>query len=245
MFDLNEKIKRARQEAIGMSAVAILIGGLIYSTIDNTIEVTANTQEDTHIVESGDTLWRISVDNHVSLDSLMTRNGLVGDLIHPGDELSIPHTKQPVLTSSTSSAPAKVYGNELSKEQPAKIYGNELSKEQYETLLMVAQQESGGQDYNAVLAVMSVITNRVDTNGYDDTVWGVITASGQFEAYGAGHYLRHEGKITQTTKDAVNDALNGKKNVDVLNFWSDWYYNEKGRSDSEAINIGGNVFFNL
>lgn len=233
MFDLNEKIKKARQEAIGMSAVAILIGGLIYSTtIDNTIKVTANTQEDTHIVESGDTLWRISVDNHVSLDSLMTRNSLVGDLIHPGDELSIPHTKQPVLTSSTSYTPAKMYGNELSKEQ-------------YETLLMVAQQESGGQDYNAVLAVMSVITNRVDTNGYDDTVWGVITASGQFEAYGAGHYLRHEGKITQTTKDAVNDALSGKKNVDVLNFWSDWYYNEKGRSDSEAINIGGNVFFNL
>lgn len=233
MFDLNQKIKKARQEAIGMSAVAILIGGLIYSTtIDNTIKVTANTQEDTHIVESGDTLWRISVDNHVSLDSLMTRNNLVGDLIHPGDELSIPHTKQPVITSSTSYAPAK-------------IYGNELSKEQYETLLMVVQQESGGQDYNAVLAVMSVITNRVDTNGYDDTVWGVITASGQFEAYGAGHYLRHEGKITQTTKDAVNDALNGKKNVDVLNFWSDWYYNEKGRSDSEAINIGGNIFFNL
>ena len=190
MFDLNEKIKKARQEAIGMSAVAILIGGLIYST---TID---NTQEDTHIVESGDTLWRISVDNHVSLDSLMIRNSLVGDLIHPGDELSIPHTKQPVLTSSTSYTPAKMYGNELTKEQ-------------YETLLMVVQQESGGQDYNAVLAVMSVITNRVDTNGYDDTVWGVITASGQFEAYGAGHYLRHEGKITQTTKDAVDDGQIG------------------------------------
>ena len=40
-------------------------------------------------------------------------------------------------------------------------------------------------------------------------------------------------------------ALNGKKNVDVLNFWSDWYYNQQGRYDAEAINIGGNVFFNL
>lgn len=241
MFDLNKKIKKTRQEAIGMSAVAILIGGLIYSTtIDSTIKVAATTQKEIYVVESketyvveyGDTLWRISVDNHVPLDSLMALNNLVGDLIHPGDELSIPHTKQPVLTSSISYTPAKMYGNELSKEQ-------------YETLLMVVQQESGGQDYNAVLAVMSVITNRVDTNGYDDTVWEVITASGQFEAYGAGHYLRHEGKITQTTKDAVNDALSGKKNVDVLNFWSDWYYNKKGRSDAEAINIGGNVFFNM
>lgn len=228
-FDLEAKIKQARKETIGLSVITILIGGLLlYAINNNDIEVSASQQEDTHVVESGDTLWRISINNQVSLETLKHNNGLSDNLIYPGDRLRIPNTKQAVATSSSQ-----------------RVYGNELSATQYETLLMVVQQESGGHDYDAVLAVMSVITNRVDTNGYDDTVWEVITASGQFEAYGAGHYLRHEGEITQTTKDAVNDALNGKKNVDVLNFWSDWYYNEKGRSDSEAVNIGGNVFFNL
>ena len=110
---------------------------------------------------------------------------------------------------------------------------------------MVVQQESGGQDYDATLAVMSVITNRIDAGWYQDSVWGVITARGQFEAYGAGHYLRHQGKVTDITKQAVKDGLNGKKNVTVVNFWSDWYYNESGRYDAEAITIGGNTFFNL
>lgn len=232
MFDLNQKIKKARKEAVGLSALAILTTGALYLTTLEEVEgVSASDQETIHTVKSGDTLWRISVDNHVSLDNLKSTNGLVGDLIHPGDKLSIPNTKESVKTSSAN--------------QSNRVYGNELTPEQYETLLMVVQQESGGRDYNATLAVMSVITNRVDTSWYQDSVWGVITAPGQFEAYGAGHYLRHQGQVTDITKQAVADALSGKKNVNVLNFWSDWYYYEQGRYDEEAINIGGNIFFNL
>ena len=229
MFNVNKKIKDARKQAINLSALAILATGSLYlTTLEDKSVVSANNEEDIHTVVSGDTLWGISIKNHVSLDSLKTRNGLSTDLIHPGDKLSIPHTKQPVTTSSSNL-----------------VYGNELTPEQYETLLMVVQQESGGRDYNATLAVMSVITNRVDTSWYQDTVWGVVTAPGQFEAYGAGHYLRHQGQVTDITKQAVRDALNGKENVNVLNFWSDWYYYEQGRNDPEAVELSGNVFFNL
>lgn len=232
MFDLNQKIKKARKEAIGLSALAILTTGALYLTTLEEVEgVSASDEETIHTVKSGDTLWRISVDNHVSLDNLKSTNGLINDLIYPGDKLSIPNTKEPVTTFSTN--------------QSNRVYGNELTPEQYETLLMVVQQESGGRDYNATLAVMSVITNRVDTSWYQDSVWEVVTTPGQFEAYGAGHYLRHQGQVTDITKQAVSDALNGKKNVSVLNFWSDWYYYEQGRYDEEAINIGGNIFFNL
>lgn len=212
---------------LGSLVTGVLATGFLYSTEP---EEKAHAQEDlnTHTVLKGDNLWRISLNNHVSLEDLMAQNGLTSDLIHPGDKLSIPSKKEPVP-----------------EEKSVLAYGNELTDAQYQTLLMVVQQESGGRDYDATLAVMSVITNRVDVSWYQDSVWEVVTAKGQFEAYGAGHYLRHEGKITDTTRQAVADALSGKKNVDVLNFWSDWYYYQQGRYDEEAVNIGGNIFFNL
>lgn len=42
-----------------------------------------------YTVIQGDNLYRISRDHAISLESLMTLNGLTGDLIHPGDELII------------------------------------------------------------------------------------------------------------------------------------------------------------
>ena len=217
---------------IGSIATGMLATGILYSTSpEEKAEASTENEERIHTVVKGETLWRISLSNNVSLSQLMAQNGLTGDLIHPGDKLSIPKEEEVVEAPGASEANL--------------VYGSELTPEQYETLLMVVQQESGGRDYSATLAVMSVITNRVDTSWYQDSVWEVVTAKGQFEAYGAGHYLRHQGKVTDITKQAVADALNGKKNVDVLNFWSDWYYDQQGRYDAEAINIGGNVFFNL
>ena len=191
-------------------------------------------EESVYIVQSGDNLYRIALNHQVDLGLFKEINKKEDNLIHPGDVLVLPSEE-----ATKKREPKEV---ETKREQ---VYGKELSKEQYRTLLEVVQQESGGHDYEATLAVVSVITNRVDTSWYQDSVWEVITARGQFEAYGAGHYTRHRGKVTDTTKRAVRDGLNGKKNVSVLNFWSDWYYKKQGRNDEEAINIGGNIFFNL
>lgn len=205
----------------------VLATGFLYSKEP---EEKAHAQEDKliHTVIKGDNLWRISMNNKVSLDELMAENNLTSDLIHPGDKLVLPSKNE-----------------EITKKDANLKYGAELTNSEYETLLMVVQQESGGRDYDAALAVISVITNRVDVDWYQESVWEVVTAPGQFEAYGAGHYLRHEGTVTDVTKKAVADALKGKKNIDVLNFWSDWYYYESGRYDEEAVNIGGNIFFNF
>ena len=188
----------------------------------------------TYTVKTGDNLYHIALTHNCSLDSLKSLNNQTDNLIHPGDILKIPPKEKGTQPNTKKNSYRK-----------GQSYGQELTEEQYITLLEVVQQESGGHDYDAVLAVMSVITNRVDSDWHPNTVWSVITAKGQFEAYGAGHYKRHRGKVTDITKQAVRDGLNGKKNVSVLNFWSDWYYKKQGRNDEEAINIGGNVFFNL
>lgn len=44
----------------------------------------------THTVRAGDTLWAIGQRHGVSVDQLRAANGITGDLIHPGDELTIP-----------------------------------------------------------------------------------------------------------------------------------------------------------
>jgi len=44
---------------------------------------------ETYTVEEGDTLYRIALENNISLDALMSWNDLTTDLIHPGDELAV------------------------------------------------------------------------------------------------------------------------------------------------------------
>lgn len=43
----------------------------------------------TYTVQEGDTLYRIALDNNISLDALLSWNDLSTDLIHPGDVLAI------------------------------------------------------------------------------------------------------------------------------------------------------------
>lgn len=175
-------------------------------------------------VKAGDNLFRIALNHGVSLEELTSVNQLSVDRpIHPGQSLIVPERKL--------------------KESNKAVYGAELTASQYETLLAVVQQESGGQDYEATLAVVSVMTNRVDNGSYGGkTIWEVITSPGQFEAFGANHYTRHLGHITEVTKQAVKDGLAGKKNLSYLNFWTDEYAYARG---VYGMNIGGNVFFNL
>lgn len=183
-----------------------------------------------YTVEPGDNLYRIALTHNVPLEDLARDNAIEQlELIHPGDTLIIKENK----TEGAGRVPDSSSESNL-------VYGEELDKWQYDTLLAVVQQEAGF-DYDSALAVMSVITNRVDAKEFDDTVWGVITARGQFEAYGAGHYKRHLGNITEDTKRAVEESLFGKKTVTYLNFWSDWYAEQKGVN---GPNIGGNVYFN-
>lgn len=203
----------------------IILTGLAATVTIQAPHVLAETVGTAYTVKTGDNLYRIALTQGVSLDELLAINHLdKKEPIHPKQTIIIPKSVEKNYTATNT------------------IYGSELTEVQYNTLLAVVQQESGGQDYEAVLAVVSVITNRVDSGSYQESVWGVTTASGQFEAYGAGHYQRHIGNITDATKKAVKDGLAGKKNVSALNFWTDEYAEARGVT---GVNIGGNIFFNL
>ncbi len=98
--------------------------------------------------------------------------------------------------------------------------------------------EAGSSNYEGMLAVASVVVNRMKHSNYPDTLRGVIFQSGQFPP-------AHNGKVDKIlergVKDsclkAAQDALNGKNNVgDCLSF-------RAASSGHVGTIIGDNVFF--
>ena len=107
-----------------------------------------------------------------------------------------------------------------------------------ELLAALLECEAGSSNYEALLAVGSVVVNRMKSRHYPDTVRGVIYQTGQFPP-------AHDGKVDKVLKrgvkdlcvTAAQDALAGKNNVgDCLQF-------RASSSGREGLVIGDNVFF--
>lgn len=135
------------------------------------------------------------------------------------------------------------------KEEPSKDSDNEsgsfsndasisATASDVELLAALLECEAGTSNYEALLAVGSVVVNRMKHRNYPDTVRGVIYQSGQFPP-------AHDGKVDRVLKrgvknlcvQAAKDALSGKNNVgSCLSF-------RASSSGRPGIVIGDNVFF--
>lgn len=111
-----------------------------------------------------------------------------------------------------------------------------------ELMLMagIIEAEAGSSSYPGMIAVGSVIMNRVDSPKFDNTIEGVIYASGQFEPVRTGRLaaILARGPAVSCIV-AAKDVLGGKRNVPNYYFKAAWYAAEHG---IEGVNIGGNVF---
>ncbi|WP_082234069.1 LysM peptidoglycan-binding domain-containing protein [Halobacillus massiliensis] len=101
--------------------------------INQTIKVSGEAeaqQAETYEVKKGDTLYGIGKQHGVSVDELMSWNGLSSSLIYPGDELSVsgqssaPAEEAPKEETQTE-APAEETTQEASAEEPAEETSNE------------------------------------------------------------------------------------------------------------------------
>lgn len=116
--------------------------------------------------------------------------------------------------------------------------GVEFTAEDVELLAALIECEAGSRNYEGMLAVGSVVVNRMKHRDYPDTLYGVIYQSGQFSPAGNG---KVEKVLARGVKDscvkAAQDALNGKNNVgDCLSF-------RASSSGHSGTIIGDNVFF--
>lgn len=196
-----------------------------------------------HVVEPGDTLWRISRFYEVSLDSLRLANNLSSDELYPGQELFIPESSGagggtgPTETVSTATLPSVEGGFVLPE--------GEYTQQDLEDLALLARlvyAEARGEPYQGQVAVAAVLLNRVAHPEFPKTVRAAIYQPGQFEVVANGTINQLPNNLAyQAALDAWqgNDPTNGS-----LFFWnprkvpaSSWVWTRQVK-----LQIGEHVF---
>lgn len=103
-------------------------------------------------------------------------------------------------------------GSTLERSKKA-VYFEEISlsftEEEIEILERIVEAEAGGNNYDGKLAVVNVVLNRVLNERFPNTVKEVVFAHRQFTPVSDGRY--YKVKVSETTKEAVKDALEGKR----------------------------------
>ena len=96
----------------------------------------ATSEKSTYTVKSGDTLYRIASNSKISLDQLMSWNGITGHMIYPGDRLvvsggtAISVPKAPAQSTTPASAPAPAQSTapaQSSAPAPSSQSGKEMT----------------------------------------------------------------------------------------------------------------------
>ena len=104
----------------------------------------------------------------------------------------------------------------------------------------ILQCEAGGYNYDGILAVATVIMNRVESPLYPNTISGVVYQSGQFAPTWDGSLSRvlQRGPVSLCYQVA-QEALGGSRLASV----SGCYQFRSASTGMSGINVGGNVFF--
>jgi len=149
--------------------------------------------------------------------------------------------KQPVVPVTpqkpvTQKPPAQNPSTPTPNPEPEIDYA--ASASDLELFAALIECEAGSTDYDGMLAVASVVVNRINSRYYPDTLRGVIYQSGQFPP---AHNGSVDKKLKRGVKDSclqvAQDALAGKNNVgDCLSF-------RAASTGHAGTVIGGNVFF--
>lgn len=104
----------------------------------------------------------------------------------------------------------------------------------------ILQCEAGSSNYDSLLAVATVIMNRVESSRYPNTLYGVIYQSGQFSPTWNGSLNRVLARgPASLCYQVAQDALGGARLASVKHCYS---FNAAWTGIS-GITVGGNVFY--
>lgn len=118
--------------------------------------------------------------------------------------------------------------------------GNTTPAETSDVALLAAIVQCEASGYDGMLAVATVIMNRVSSSLYPNTISGVVYQKGQFSPASSGKLNRVLAQGPSSTAYAVaRDTLAGTRHSSVLGCYSF----RSASSGYSGINIGGNVFF--
>lgn len=102
------------------------------------------------------------------------------------------------------------------------------------------QCEAGSTNYNALLAVATVVMNRLNSSNYPNTLYGVIYQRGQFSPTWNGSLKRVLARgPAALCYQVAQDALNGSRLAAVQHC----YFFNASYTGKPGIIVGGNVFW--
>lgn len=109
------------------------------------------------------------------------------------------------------------------------------------TLLAAIIQCEARQDYDSLLAVATVIMNRVESPRFPNSISEVVYANGQFEPVWTGRLqaVINSGP-TDLSYQVAQDAINGARLAAVADCY---FFLYAGSTNRPGINIGDNLFF--
>ena len=195
-----------------------------------------------HTVQAGETLWSISLLYGVTLEELRAANGLAGDVIYPGQELSIPTTgengeAEPEPVVPTATLPSLEGGFPL----PEGSY-TQQDLANIALLARLVYAEARGEPFEGQVAVAAVLLNRVRHPEFPNSVAGAVYQPGQFEPVANGSINQIPNNLAYL---AVLEAWGGADPTNgALFFWnprkvpaSSWVWTRQVK-----LQIGNHVF---
>lgn len=98
-----------------------------------------------------------------------------------------------------------------------------------------------GAEYNSMLAVATVIMNRVNSGRFPDSITGVVYQAGQFSPTWTGKLDRIIASgATALAYRVAQAAMNGSVYESVSHCY---YFNASWATNKTGVNVGGNIFF--
>lgn len=105
-------------------------------------------------------------------------------------------------------------------------------------LAAIIECEAGNQPYEGLIAVGSVIVNRVKDPRFPDTIEGVLFAQGQFTPVASGRFaIVYSRGATSRCYQAAQEVLNGTINTNAL-----YFHRYKPEKNEQGTIIGDHIF---
>ncbi len=140
----------------------------------------AQAQGFTHRIVNGESLYKIAVNNGVTVEQLKQANGIQGTVIYAGDKLAVP----------TASKQAN----------------DRVSNRDLELLARLITAEAEGEPYEGQVAVAAVILNRMNDLKFPGTIAQNIFKPNEFESVSNGQIWKQP---VSDAYRAAQAALNG------------------------------------
>ncbi len=199
-----------------------------------------------HRVASGESLYKLAQRYGCTVSDIKNLNGLKSNVIRAGTVLKIPASVMAhsdgtnTRINSTKNDAAKTAAVTSSRSGG---YQRTYTQAEWDMLAQVVYGEARGEIYDGQVAVAAVVLNRMEDDGFPDTMRGVVFQKNAFTCVNDGQYYLTPNR---TAYEAALEAMQGKDPTDgCLYYWnpitatSRWIWTR-----SIETQIGNHVFGN-